>query len=138
MPVLSVPTLRRLGIVFLTLQSAGGIGWWLLLWTHPPSRVAFRAPGTSDAALFAFFVPDLIFYIGLGLGCAYGLARRAAWAWPLLCVHAGAAAYAALYTLTLPLFSHANVLGAILMAPSLFVPPYLAWRLRPHLEKEPD
>ena len=126
--------MRRLGAAFLLLQSAGGIGWWTLLLLYPPSRAAFRPPGASDAALLAFLVPDAVLYVGCGLACAYGLAQRKAWAWPLLCLHAGAAAYASLYALTLPFFSHADTLGALLMLPSLIVPPWLAWRLHPAKE----
>ena len=89
------------------------------------------APNAPDATLLAFLGADLLLYAGGSFAAAYGLSRRRPWAWPVLCIHAGAAAYAALYGLALPLFSGGGWLGAALMTPSLIVLPVLVWRLRP-------
>ena len=121
---------RRLGTLYLTFQGLAVAVWWLQLGVRPALRPFFLAPGETKASLLAFFVPDLFGYVGGSLATAYGLWRRRAWAWPVLCVHAGAAAYAALYGVTLPLLSGGGW-GSLLMLPSLFVPPFLAWRLRP-------
>jgi hypothetical protein len=78
----------------------------------------------------AFLVPDLLLVAGAGFLSGWGIRRRLAWGWPVLCVHCGAAVYAALYTLSVPLLG-GGWLGAVLMSPSLLVTPYLTWRLRP-------
>ena len=121
---------RRLGCVYLTLQGTLAALWWLLLAVLPGGRHWFLTPGASEATLWAYLVPDVIGYIGGSFLAAYGLARRRPWGWPILCAHAGAAGYAALYGVTLPLLSGGGW-GSLLMLPSLLVPPYLVWRLRP-------
>jgi len=124
---------RPLAIAYLVLQGLGAVTWWVLLLTWPAARQPFLADGAPDSTLLAFGGADLSLYAGLSLLCAYGLARGRRWAWPLLLVHVGAAAYAALYCLALPVVSGRGWLGAVLMAPSLVVPGLLAWLLRPKL-----
>ncbi len=123
--------IRKLGTAFLVVQGLGGLAWWLVLLCVPTSRSFFLAPGAAEVTLLAFVFPDLLLYVGGSLAAAYGLFRGRPWGWPILCVHAGAAAYASLYVLTLAAWSGSVTAGAALMAPSLAVPPYLAWRLRP-------
>ena len=122
---------RNLVILFLTLQGVGTFVWWALLFLIPVARAPFIAPGAPDSTLLAFLVPDLLIYAGGALVAAYGLLRRNAWAWPALCVNAGAAVYAALYALTLPLLSGGGWLGALMMLPSFVVLPAAVWLLRP-------
>ncbi|MEO6457813.1 MAG: hypothetical protein ABIO92_06015 [Chloroflexia bacterium] len=122
---------RKLTVIFLTLQGVGTFIWWAVLLTFPVAREPFMAPGAPDASLLAFFVPDLLIYAGGALVVAYGLMRQSAWAWPVLCINAGAAVYAALYALTLPLLSGGGWLGAVMMLPSLVVLPIAVWLLRP-------
>lgn len=124
-------TARRLAVPFLALQAAGGAAWWAVLVAWPGSRAHFKAAGAPDATLLAFAPADLLLFVALSAACAVGLARAAAWAWPLLCAHAGAAAYAALYCWAL--FAQTGDAGAAaaLMTPSLVVPAWLAWALRP-------
>jgi hypothetical protein len=123
--------IRRLGVAYLVAQGLGGLAWWIVLLAVPAARRPFLAPGAPDVTLMAFGVADLVLYVGGSLGAAYGLGRRRPWSWPILCVHAGAAAYAALYVLTLAILTGSVEWGAALMAPSLAIPAYLAWRLRP-------
>lgn len=123
--------LRPLGATYLLLQGVGGTGWWLGLWLQPTLRGPFVATGAPEATLLAFAAADLLLYVGGSFACAYGLAVRRTWCFPLLCVHAGAAAYATLYTWGLfALDSHVWI-PAVLMSPSLFVPAWLAWHARP-------
>jgi hypothetical protein len=124
-------TARQFGILFLSVQAVGGAAWWLMLLAWPRSRQPFLAPGAPDSTLLAFGVADVLLYVGLSAAGAVGVLRRARWAWPLLCVHAGAAGYAALYCWTLPTLTGGGWLGAGLMSPSLVVPGWLAWKLRP-------
>ncbi len=123
-------SLRRFAVGFLAAEAVGVALWWCLLLAWPESRAPFKATGAPDSTLLAFGAPDAVLFVGVAGASAYGLARRRAW--PLLCCHAGAAAYAALYCLGLALITGGDgLLGAALMAPSLVVPGYLAVRLRP-------
>jgi hypothetical protein len=120
-----------LAIAYLIIQGVAVYAWWTILLLFPAAREPFKAPGAPDSTLLAFIGADLLVYAGGSLAAAYGLARRSSWAWPALCVNAGAAIYAALYALALPLFSGGAWLGALMMAPALVVSPALVWVFRP-------
>ncbi len=127
--------LSRLAVLFLILQGAGVIIWWLILLISPLARSLFLVQGAPLPTLFAFIGADLLLYAGGSFLAAFGLARKERWAWSALCVHAGAVIYAALYGLTLPLISDGGAwLGAVMMAPSLVVLPALLWMLRPGVQ----
>ncbi len=127
----AVVPVRNLAVVFLVVEGAAVIAWWSWLLIVPSVRSPFMAPGAPDSTLLAFFPADILFYAGSGLLAAYGLARKEKWAWPLLCFHTGAACYAALYALSLLLFSGGGALGAVMMLPALVVLPIFTWLLRP-------
>ncbi len=119
-------------ILFLSLQAAGGLAWWLLLWSVPASRSLFAINEQATGALLALALPDLVLYVGLSLVCAIGLLTQQRWGWPLLCIQAGAATYAALYSWGLFWVAGEQTFwGALLMTPSLLAPPLFAWALRP-------
>ncbi len=122
--------MRRLCVLFLIAQGASIAAWWLMLFLRPDTRAAFMAPGADDATLLAFGVGDLLLYGGGSLVAAWGLVRRARWAWPALCVVAGAGLYAALYSVSLPLLSGGGWLGAVIMAPVLLLLPTVVWLSR--------
>src|SRR5206468_11045810 len=92
-----VTALRRLGIAFLLAEAVGAVAWWCLLLGWPAARAPFMAAGAPDATLLAFAIPDAVLFVATAAACAVGLWVGRAWARPLLCVHAGAAGYAALY-----------------------------------------
>jgi hypothetical protein len=120
-------SLKRVGICFLIAQAAGATLWWGLLLVWPASRPLFMAKGAPDATLLAFAGADGLLFIGTAALSAYGLWTNRVWACPLLCVHAGAAGYAALYCWGLvALTAGDGLLGAMLMSPSLFFPGLLA------------
>ncbi|MEO2092281.1 MAG: hypothetical protein ABGY75_22735, partial [Gemmataceae bacterium] len=87
--------MRRLAVAYLALQAIGAFVWWLILLAVPSSRPYFRSADAPDSALLAFGVADAVLYIGTSALAAIGLHLRRRWAWPVLCVHAGAAGYAA-------------------------------------------
>lgn len=125
-------SLRAFAIAYLFAQATGAAGWWFALLAWPESRALFVARGAPDATLLAFVLADVLLYVGLSAACAVGLLKRREWAWPLLCVHTGAAVYAALYCVTLPLLTGGDGwLGAALMSPSLVIPAWLCVKLRP-------
>ena len=126
---------RQLGAAYMLVQGLGALGWWAMLLTLPATRGPFLAPGAPDATLLAFMLPDLVLFAGASLVAALGLWRGARWTWPVLIAQAAASAYAELYCLNLMLLTGgAAWLGAVLMAPSVVVPPWLVWRLRPRRE----
>ncbi len=123
---------RNAAILYLSLQGSGAIVWWALLLASPAFRRYFLPSGCPDVMLLAFGVADGLLFVGLSFGAAIALIRERSWAWPLLCVHAGAAMYAALYCVTLTLLTHGQAIwGTVLMLPALIVPASLAWKLRP-------
>jgi hypothetical protein len=123
--------MRRLAVAYLTLHAIAASAWWLILLAVPSSRPYFRAADAPDSALLAFGVADAVLFIGTSALAAVGLYRRHRWAWPVLCVHAGAAGYAALYCWALTALTGDAPLGAVLMTPSLIVPGLLVWQFRP-------
>lgn len=123
--------LRVGGGCFLGAEAAGTLLWWVGLFAWPEWRAHFRVADAPDSTLFAFVVADAVLIVGTGFATAFGLWANRGWVWPWLCVHAGAAAYAALYCWTLYVLTGDAVLAAILMTPSLAIPPWLVVRLRP-------
>ena len=124
-------TVRRFAIVFLLAQAVGAAAWWGLLLGWPASRLPFKAADAPDVTLLAFGVADILLFAGTSAVCGCGFAAGRHWAWPTLCVHSGAAGYAGLYCWTLFALTGDGALGATLMTPSLTVPAWLVWRLRP-------
>lgn len=122
---------RRLAVTFLIVQGAGIIVWWAVLLLVPAVRTPFIAPGAPDSTLFAFIVADILVYVATSFASAYGLVRVRSWAWPVLCVHAGAVVYAGLYAIGLPLVSGGGWFGTAFMLPSLVIVPLFTWLLRP-------
>lgn len=127
-----VMTLRRFAVVYLFATAVGAAVWWALLLAWPAARGPFLAESAPDATLLAFAVADLLLFVGTAGACGFGLWKRRGWAWPVLCVHAGAAGYAGLYCWTLTAITGGDAwLGALLMTPSVAVPGWLVVRLRP-------
>lgn len=123
---------ERLGSLYLAVQSVGALLWWAMLLTVPASRRLFMAADAPDVTLLAFAAADALLYIGAGAGSAYAIATRRGWAWPCLCLHAGAAIYAGLYCWGLTVLTAGDGwLGAAMMTPSMIVPGWLAWSLKP-------
>jgi hypothetical protein len=122
---------RRFGIGFLIAEGAGAAAWWILVLVSDEVRRNFLWAGLPDSILYAFLLPDALLYIGAPLLAAYGLFRRRRWAYPVLCIHLGAVAYALIYSMSLSLSWHSGWIGAALMLPSLVGASLLALRLQP-------
>jgi hypothetical protein len=84
--------INRWAVAFLTLQGLGCLVSWGVLCLRPEVRQCFTATDAPDATLMALAVPDLLRFATGSLAAAWGLATRAVWAWPVLCMHAGAEA----------------------------------------------
>ena len=129
-------SVRRFAVAFLALEGIGAAAWWVGLIVSPAFRVYFTAAGAPAATLLAFGPGDVLLFVAGALMAAVGLARHAAWAWPVLLLHTGAAVYAGLYCLTLTVLTRGDAwAGAVLMAPSVVVTPALAWALRPREDR---
>ena len=116
----------------LTAEAVGATLWWGVMLGWPAARTPFLARGAPDVTLLAFAAPDGALFIGTAAASAFGLRTGRRWAWPVLCAHAGAAGYAALYCWALAgLTGGDGLLGAALMTPSLVVPGVLVWTFRP-------
>lgn len=124
---------RRWAIVYLWVQAALVLAWWIFIVVTPGLRQRFAVRGAPSGTLFAFAPADLALLVITSVAAAYGLQTRKVWAWGALCTHCGAALYAALYSLLLPAFGDvtAQYLGGYMMLPYLLVPPYFVSRLRP-------
>ena len=125
-------TARRFGIAYFFGQAVAAAAWWAALLAWPAARLPFKTADAPDSTLLAFGLADALLFVGTSAACGYGFARDRSWAWPLLCVHAGGAGYAALYCWTLFALTGDGWLGAALMSPSLVVPGFLGCKLRPN------
>jgi hypothetical protein len=122
---------RSLAVAYLAVQGVVGLAWWVAAALWPEFRWMFVAVGTPNVVQVVFAAADLLLFVGGSLAGAVGLATRARWAWPVLCVHAGAAAYAACHCLMQWPFAPETWPAAVLMIPALLIPPAIAYRFRP-------
>ena len=124
--------MKRLACGYLVFQSIGAISWWALLFASTDFRSAFIPTGDSDVYILSLFVSDLLLFILLPLSVVAGLWRDRSWAWPALCVHVGAAVYAALMAVSQFFLTGGECWpGLVLMAPTLIFPAYFAYQLAP-------
>ncbi len=107
---------RTLAITYRLRQAIGIGAWWVWLWLDAGGRGRF-APTGSEHALMAFGPGDLLLLATVAVAGAVGIARRAAWAGPVLWMHAGAGAYASCWAFTLAAIEPARLLGAAMMLP---------------------
>lgn len=117
----------RLGAIYLLIQAAGASLWWIMLCFVPQSRAYFRPQNTPDSALLAFFLPDIIFFIGAAIWAAIALWRAPRNALIPLALHVGAASYAALYCLQQWIMTGEALIAALAMAPALIIGSILLW-----------
>jgi hypothetical protein len=129
-PVACNARMRSAVAGYLVLESAAIVAWWALILAFPAWQRHFLALDAPRSTLLAFLAADLVL-VALGFLVAALLAARRASAWPLLCVRAGAAAYAALYAIALPVVGDGGELGAAMMVPVLIASPVAAILLRP-------
>src|ERR1044071_9320187 len=111
---------RRWAGAYFTLQGIAVILWWLVLLLIPASRAYFKM-GDAEAALLAFWFPDLLL---LGLGSMIGswLCFRAHHlTLVVLWVVCGAISYASLYCLMFALSTDTAWLGVALMLPAMLL-----------------
>lgn len=129
--------LRRAGVLYLSIQSAGAALWWIGLCVFPSLRPLYLPFIASPSVFFAVGAPDVALYVGAGFVAAYALAKRKRWATTVIALHTGAVCYAGLYCLALSLSSGAGWRATALMTPSLLFSPFLLARLYREAETTP-
>lgn len=129
MPERSLSLHVRIALAYLVFETLALIVYWTLLSARPRLREPFVPPGGDDRALFAFATGDLLLYAATGLLGVVAILRAPSWRAPVLWIHAGAAAYAALYALTLWVMDPSRWLGALMMLPAVATPFWIARRL---------
>lgn len=81
-------------------QAGGVVFWWLLIYAAPASRRWFFPGGVLDSVLASFIVPDLaVLALGSAVAGWLGLSGRRI-AQPVAWFTAGAAVYAAAFTMS--------------------------------------
>ena len=118
--------MRRIAIGILAVEGVLGLAWLALLATVPAAGRWFLPEHLDPALLRTLAVADIVFFAAAPLACAFGLARRARWAQPVLWAHAGGIVYAALWGWGLVVVTGAGWAGALLMTPGALVIPLLA------------
>lgn len=118
-------------IVYLLGIGLAGVAWWIIILALPAARGLFVPDGVSDDVLLALLMPDALLFCGGAIMAAIGLMNRCRWAYAVLCVHAGAAMYAALLTISWWAWIGGAGFGALLMTPPLLVSVILVWQLHP-------
>jgi hypothetical protein len=120
--------MRRAAVLWLCVQGAGGIAWWILVLAWPGFRAAFVAPGAPSFTLDAYALPDAAIIIAGSFAAALGLSRERPWARPALWFTAGGVAYATLYCLMTAALSGGAWAAAAIMAPALALTLFFAMR----------
>ena len=106
------------GAIFLVFQSLAAVFWWIGLLVFPAIRPFFRPSNAPDAALLAFWLPDLVLFIGAALWSAFWLFKNPARAKIPLALHVGGASYAALFCIAQTLLTGEAIWATIFMLPS--------------------
>ena len=117
-----------LAALYFAFQSLCAAFWWLILALEPRARPLFRPANTPDSALFAFFLPDALLFIGAALWAAARLVKNPRAARLPLVVHIGGAVYAALYCIAQTLLTGEAILATVLMVTCALFSSFLGWK----------
>lgn len=117
-------------MAFLWVEAIGVFAWWAWLAVEPDAVRFFLPSAFPNQVLASFAVGDLILFATFALLAAVGLRRHRSWAYTALCLHTGAAAYAALFGWGMVVTTGEAWLSAALMTPSLLVLPWFVRALR--------
>jgi hypothetical protein len=120
--------MRRAAVLWLYLQGALGILWWVLVLAWPDFRALFVAPGAPSFTLDAYALPDAAIIIAGSFAAALGLQRAKPWARAALWFTAGGVAYATLYCGMTAALSGGAWAAAAIMAPALALTLFFAMR----------
>lgn len=108
----------RLALTYFVIIALAFIANWIGYFTLPGFRRATLADAHPDSVLYAFFLPDVVFFVIAPLAAALGIARSCAWTAPVAWTHFAAVLYGALWMWSVPILeSGQGLLGAIVVTP---------------------
>lgn len=112
------PTAIRLATAYYALIAALFAAGWIVFFTVPAARRATLADAHPDSVLYAFFLPDLVFFVAAPALAAFGVLRRCAWTAPVAWAHAAAVLYGSLWMWGAAIFESADaILPALAVTP---------------------
>lgn len=120
---------HKAAAAYLMFQSVAVAIWWILLGVQPPLRTYFKPTTAPDVMLFAFALPDAVFFLGAAWWAAWRLINKHQKAILPLALHMGGALYAWLYCLLLWILSGEGLASVLCMLPCVIVPALLLWKL---------
>ncbi|MEM6799503.1 MAG: hypothetical protein AAF589_08310 [Planctomycetota bacterium] len=109
---------RTAAVGYLVVQAALAAGWWGMLMLSPESRGDYWPSGWPEEGLLAFWLPDLLLFIGGSAASAWLVARQSRRQRAALWLTAGAAAYAGLFCVSLWAMTGQAGASAAAMAPA--------------------
>jgi hypothetical protein len=107
---------RGWAVPYLCVQGLSVVAWWLLLFAHPPSRRLFFPGGELSPEMSALLLPDLVTLAGGSFAAAAARTLGRTWGAGATWLVAGAATYAALFTIHWSLLEGAPWLSPLLMS----------------------
>ena len=113
--------IRQWAAAYFCLQGVAVASWWLLLLFFPSTRVHFQSGVDSEAALLAFWLPDLSLLVFGSLLTSSLLLRDSRFASAAAWFTCGTVSYASLYCFSLAIMTDSSWLGVTLMIPSMLL-----------------
>ena len=139
--MLSLSTKSFFASIWFLIQGLGGLIWWLVLFFVPTQRHWFIAPDLSEAFLLFLAIPDIPIFVGLSLGSAFLLWKKANWVWTerVVWFSCGGVLYPTLHVIAETIRSDGHTwVASVLMTPSLLGSLFMAcwcYGFR-HIEKQ--
>lgn len=126
-------TRRRCTGVYLLVQAACGVGWWIALTTSASVRSTFEIDPAQRGVLDSFLYADLLVFIAGSVTSAFGVLRVRPWAPLTLAFTAGGLSYATLQLVAWAGAGRANAPGLVVMTAATAITIALTvseWRTR--------
>ncbi len=109
---------RRAASIYFSIQGLAVVGWWLLLFFVPSSRIYFQM-GDSETTLLAFWLPDLFLLAAGSFAAALFCFFDGKFLSNILWFVVGAISYATVYCFSFALMTDTGWLGVALMAAAM-------------------
>ena len=110
---------RKIASVYFIIQGAAGLLWWAVLLWVPDARENFVPDGMPAASLLAFWLADLLMFVGGSLACGIMLLRGGRIHRALMWAVGGAIAYATMYCAGVTVLTGSGWINLILMSGAL-------------------
>lgn len=116
----------RIAIAYLLLQGLLVGGFWIVMAAAPGLQDHFVTQNAPWRTFRTFMLPDILLLAALPLATAWAWHARKRWTRYALWLNTGAAAYATLSAISLWLADGHLWMGALMMAPMLIFPGWVA------------